>query len=326
MLELSTAELLVEAKKQMQSMHYAYNTQRSYIEWIKRFLTQVDNSEGLLPADRQIESFLAHLSKNAVVSISTSNQARNALVFFYKQVLQHPLENTVNTLKYSKEKKLPIVLDHEEMVMVLKQLNGTTQIIVKLLYGSGLRITEAIRLRVGDVDFDNLIVQVRSADGKKQRQTPLSSNLIPSLQKHMHKIQLIHQQDLQQGFGANYIHDALENSRPELNREWQWQYLFPSRNLSVDSLANTQRRQHIDQSVVNKAIKSAMNKVNIEKKVSAHTFRHSFATHLLQKGVAIRRLQELMGHNNIETTKIYVQVLQRELAHISSPLDDLVLS
>jgi len=326
MSDLNPAELLVETKKQMQSMHYAYNTQRSYIEWVKRFLTQVDLSNGLMPADRAIESFLKHLTETAVVSTSTSNQARNALVFFYKRVLRQPLDNNINSIKNNKQKKLPVILSHDEMTLVLKQLSGTTQIIVKLLYGSGLRITEAIRLRIGDIDFAQMQLIVRSADGLNQRVTPLSQNLLPALNAHINKIEQLHRQDLAKGYGANYRSDVLERNEIELSHDWSWQYLFPSRNLSFDSLANTQRRQHIDQSVVNKAIKNATNKVSIDKKVSAHTFRHSFATHLLQKGVAIRRLQELMGHNNIETTKIYAQVLQQELVRITSPLDDLILS
>ena len=325
MLESSSTELLVAAKAAMHSMHYAYNTQRSYIEWIKRFLAFVANNNGLLPADEKIEIFLGQLSNGAKTSASTRNQARNALIFFYTQVLHQVLDKHCNTLRSNKEKKLPIVLDQTEMTELLKQLSGTSEIIVKLLYGSGLRITEAIRLRIRDLDFDHQQLVVRSIDGDSQRFTPLSENLVPLLKVQLQKLQKIHAEDIQKGYGGNYMNDLEDKQQQEFNHDWPWQYLFPSRNLSYAGEMNSYRRLHVDQSVVNKAIKSAMNKLTLNKKISAHTFRHSFATHLLQKGISLKRLQELMGHHNIETTKVYSLVLQQQMTHIRSPLDDLSL-
>lgn len=201
----------------------------------------------------------------------------------------------------------------------------TAQLIVKLLYGSGLRITEAARLRIQDLDFDYKQVTVRSGKGNKDRVTTFSETLIPSLKNHLNRVKLLHDKDLSEGYGSVYLPHALSKKYPNAETEWNWQYVFPARTRSIDPRSGITRRHHIDQSVINKAIKTAVKKLGFTKKISAHTFRHSFATHLLERGTDIRTIQALLGHNDMETTMIYTHVLQQGGQGVMSPLDDLGL-
>ena len=240
----------------------------------------------------------------------------------YKQVLEHPLEG-VKAARTRKEKRIPVVLTRDEVKQVLTLLEGTSELLVKLLYGSGLRITEAVRLRVQDVDFGFKQITVRNGKGMKDRVTPFPDRLEPLLQNHLERVKAIHNQDLSEGFGSVYLPYALERKYKNANMEWNWQYIFPSRVRAIDPRSGVTRRHHIDQSVINKAIKQAVTKAGITKKVSAHTFRHSFATHLLQRGTDIRTIQSVLGHKNIETTMIYTHVLKQGGEGVISPLDDL---
>jgi integron integrase len=206
---------------------------------------------------------------------------------------------------------------------VLALLEGTPELRVKLLYGCGLRITEAVRLRVKDIDFGYQQVTVRDGKGMQDRVTPLPGNVVALLRNHLERVKVIHEQDLAKGFGAVYLPYALDRKYPNAEREWHWQYVFPSRNLAIDPRSGVTRRHHVDQSVINKAIKGAVRKAGMTKKVSAHTFRHSFATHLLQRGTDIRTIQSLLGHKEVETTMIYTHVLKLGGEGVKSPLDDL---
>ncbi|VAW89474.1 Integron integrase IntIPac [hydrothermal vent metagenome] len=206
---------------------------------------------------------------------------------------------------------------------MLALLEGSSELVVKLLYGCGLRITEAVRLRVQDIDYGYKQVTVRNGKGGKDRVTPFPSTLEPLLKNHLERVQLIHEQDLQKGYGAVYLPFALARKYPQAEKEWNWQYVFPSRQLSEDPRGGVIRRHHLDQSVVNKAIKQAVRRAEITKRVSAHTFRHSFATHLLQRGTDIRTIQSLLGHRDLQTTMIYTHVLQLGGEGVVSPLEDL---
>ena len=258
----------------------------------------------------------------ANVAASTQNQAFNALVFLYRQVLKQPLEG-VDAARTRKERRVPVVLTREEVKLVLAFLEGTSDLVVKLLYGGGLRISEGVRVRVQDIDYGFKQITVRNGKGLSDRVTPLSASLEPLLYNHLERVKAIHDQDLMEGHGAVYLPYALSRKYPNAEKEWQWQYVFPSRNLSNDPRSGVIRRHHIDQSVVNKAIKQAVRKAGIVKKVSAHTFRHSFATHLLQRGTDIRTIQSLLGHKDLETTMIYTHVLKQGGEGVLSPLDDL---
>ena len=224
-------------------------------------------------------------------------------------MLEKPLEKTVDAVRSTKNRKIPVVLTHDEVKQIIILLEGVPQLVVKLLYGSGLRISEAARLRVQDIDFDCKQITVRSGKGNKDRVTTFSNSLMPAIRDHLQRVKLIHEQDLLDGYGAVYLPNALSKKYPNADKEWGWQYAFPARNLSTDPRSEgTIRRHHIDQSLINKAIKVAVRKLGIVKRVSAHTFRHSFATHLLQRGTDIRTIQALLGHSDLETTMIYTHV------------------
>jgi len=286
----------------------------------------LSDRNALIPdAENKIEIFLTYLAIERKVASSTQNQAMNALVFLYKQVLEIPLDNKIDAFRSRKKCRIPEVLTQQEVKQIIILLDGVPQLVVKLLYGSGLRISEATRLRVHDIDFDYKQITVRSGKGNKDRVTTFSSTLESPLKIHLQRVKLIHDKDLLDSYGSVYLPNALNKKYPNAEKEWGWQYVFPARNIAVDPRSGITRRHHIDQSVINKGIKGVVKKLDIAKRVSAHTFRHSFATHLLQRGTDIRTIQALLGHNDLETTMIYTHVLNQGGQGVSSPLDDLGL-
>lgn len=317
--------LLEEMRHLLRRLGYAYSTESTYCDWVKRFVKfhLLQSRESLLEdAEGKVEQFLTHLAVHENVAPSTQNQAFNALVFLYTKVLSAPLKG-VSASRSRKDPRIPVVLTKEEVANILTLLDGTTGLIVKLLYAGGLRISEAVRLRVQDIDFGFKQITVRDGKGKKDRVTPLANNLIVPLQMQLEKVSLVHQKDLGMGFGSVYLPYALAKKYPNADKAIGWQYAFPSRGLAVDPRSDIKRRHHIDQSVVNKAIKRAVKQCDIVKKVSAHTFRHSFATHLLQTGTDIRTIQALLGHADLQTTMIYTHVLKQGAQGVVSPLDTL---
>ncbi len=324
-IKISKTNLLEDVRDTLRRLHYSIHTERAYCDWILRFVHfhHLQEREALLiESEKKVEDFLTHLAVQADVAASTQNQAFNALVFLYNRVLKHSLEG-VDAARTRKEKRIPVVLTREEIKLVLAFMEGTSDLVVKLLYGGGLRITEAVRLRVQDIDYGFKQITVRNGKGLSDRVTPFPESLAPLLHNHLERVKAIHEQDLAAGFGSVYLPHALSRKYPNAEKEWQWQFVFPSRNLSVDPRSGMTRRHHIDQSSVNKAIKQAVRKAGIVKKVSAHTFRHSFATHLLQRGTDIRTIQSLLGHKDLETTMIYTHVLKQGDEGVVSPLDDL---
>ncbi len=323
--QASSKKLLTEMRDLMRRLHYSIHTERAYCDWVSRFVCfhQLESRDALcVDAESKVEAFLTHLAVQESVAASTQNQAFNALVFLFTRVLERPLEN-VSAARSRKEPRIPVVLTREEVKQVLALLEGTSELVVKLLYGCGLRITEAVRLRVQDIDYGYKQVTVRNGKGNRDRVTPFPGSLEPLIKNHLERVQLIHEQDLQKGYGAVYLPSSLARKYPQAETEWNWQYVFPSRKLSEDPRSKVTRRHHLDQSVVNKAIKQAVRRVGIAKKVSAHTFRHSFATHLLQRGTDIRTIQSLLGHKDLQTTMIYTHVLKQGGEGVASPLDDL---
>ena len=321
----SKTSLLDEMRTKLRREGYAYATEKSYCDWVKRFVRfhHFQDREAMLQdSASKVEAFLSDLAVRQNVAPSTQNQALNALVYCYSKVLNAPFSK-VKASRSRKEPRIPVVLTKEEVTQVLSLLDGTTGLIVKLLYASGLRITEAVRLRVQDIDFGYKQITVRDGKGKKDRVTPLASNLIAPLEAQFAKIKTLHEQDFKQGFGSVYLPYALAKKYPNAEFDLAWQYVFPSRNLADDPRTGVRRRHHIDQSVVNKSIKNAVKKCGIMKKVSAHTFRHSFATHLLQTGTDIRTIQSLLGHANLQTTMIYTHVLKQGGQGVVSPFDQL---
>jgi len=309
----------------MRREHYSLSTERTYCNWVRQFIQfhKILTKEALFVEQKQkVENFLNYLALERNVAASTQNQAFNALVFLYKRVLESPLEN-VKATRSRKEAPIPVVLTRDEVKQVLSLLDGVPELVVKLLYGCGLRITEAVKLRIQDIDFGFKQVTVRDGKGMKDRVTPFPVNLEFALSNHLERVKLIHKKNLAQGLGNVYLPYALDRKYPNAEREWNWQYVFPGSSLSKDPRSGIIRRHHLDQSAINRAIKQAVRKTEITKNVSAHTFRHSFATHLLQRGTDIRTIQSLLGHADLQTTMIYTHVLQQGGAEVVSPLDDL---
>jgi integron integrase len=304
-------KLLDQVRQVLRLHHYSIHTERSYVDWIVRFVRfhSMRSREDLFPAEAKIESFLTDLAVHANVAPATQNQAMNALVFLYKRVLNHPLQDSINAVRADKKINVPVVMTREEVATVISLMDGSAQLVAKLLYGSGLRIMEAVRVRVKDVDFQMKQLTVRSGKGDKDRFTTFPATLTPLLQNHLAGVKTLHQQDLAQGHGEVYLPHALVRKYPAAAKEWGWQYVFPARDLSVDPRSGVTRRHHVDPSVINKAIKVAV--------------RHSFATHLLQRGTDIRTIQQLLGHSDLATTMIYTHVLQQGGQGVPSPLDDL---
>jgi integron integrase len=322
------SRLLEEMHAVMRRRHYSIHTERSYSDWVKRYVSyhKMRSRDDLNHGEKKIEGFLTHLALDLHVAPSTQNQAMNALVFLYKHVLKQPLDQEINAHRAPKRLKIPVVLTREETARVIGLLSGTHQLVVKLLYGSGLRIIECLRLRVKDIDFTMRSLTVRSGKGDKDRVTTFPSSLTQPLQEHLTRAKLIHDQDLKAGFGEVYLPHALARKYPNAARDWIWQYVFPAGNVSTDPRTGKTRRHHPDPSPINKAVGRATRCAGISKPVSAHTFRHSFATHLLQRGTDIRTIQALLGHNDISTTMIYTHVLQQGGHGVPSPLDDLDLA
>ncbi|MDC9727694.1 MAG: integron integrase [Candidatus Thioglobus sp.] len=318
--------IIEQMRETMRRMHYAYKTENTYCDWVRRFIKFSDmrsRDELFENSETKVEDFLTDLAVRQNVAASTQNQAFNALVFLYKEVLNRALEN-VQAARSRKEPRIPVVLSVKEVKKVLAKLSGNNALMVSLLYGGGLRISELVRLRVQDIDFDYGQITVRDGKGKKDRVTPLALKIMPLLRAHLEQRKSVHQDDLAQGYGSVYLPNALAKKYPNADKEFGWQYVFASRNIATDPRSGVNRRHHIDQSAVNKAIKVAVKRcVSIDKKVSAHTFRHSFATHLLQTGTDIRTIQALLGHSDLQTTMIYTHVLRQGGQGVVSPFDKL---
>jgi integron integrase len=316
------AKLLDQLREVMRVKHYSLRTERSYRDWVKRFVGfhGMRSREDLEPAESKIELFLSHLAVEGHVAVSTQNQAFNALLFLYREVIHRELGN-IQAVRADRPVRMPTVLTVEEARQVIGAMAGPAQLVVKLLYGSGLRLMEGLRLRIQDLDFGMKQLTVRDGKGGKDRYTVLPESVIPTLEEHLRKVQAIHGADLRQGYGTVYLPGALDRKYPNAAREWRWQYVFPARDLSVDPRGGQRRRHHLDEATINKAIKAAVTRVGLTKRVSSHVFRHSFATHLLQRGADIRTIQELLGHEDVSTTMIYTHVIRQGGLGVRSPLD-----
>ncbi|MDP2805639.1 MAG: integron integrase, partial [Gallionellaceae bacterium] len=270
---------------------------------------------------QDVEAFLTHLAVAGKVSASTQNQAKSALLFLYREVLEIQLPWLDNVTQAKAPKKLPVVLTVAEVQAVLLRLSGSHLLIASLLYGGGMRLMEAVRLRVKDVEFARHEIIVREGKGFKDRVTMLPESVATSLKAHLAKVKTLHEEDLAQGYGEVYLPFALDKKYPNAGREWGWQYIFPSKNLSVDPRSGKTRRHHLDEKGVQRAVKQAVRDAGLVKPATPHTLRHSFATHLLQSGYDIRTVQELLGHSDVSTTMIYTHVLNKGGKGVVSPLD-----
>lgn len=307
----------------IRSKGYSLSTEKTYTGWIKRFIRFHNYRHPMEMGEEDIMAFLSHLAVDLNVSSTTQNQALNALAFLYKVVLKKDLGDFSQFARAKKPKLLPVVLSNTEVEKILSHLHGTYYLMTGLLYGSGLRLNECLRLRIKDIDFDRMAIFVRHGKGKKDRSVPLPSRLVELLKGQIVLVRKIHLTDLDNGFGSVYLPNALDRKYPNADKQFAWQYLFHAHNISKDPRAGVQRRHHLDDSVLVRHITKAAKLAGIDKKITAHSFRHSFATHLLEANQDIRTIQQLLGHTNVKTTMIYTHVSQTGATGTKSPLDSL---
>jgi len=314
-------KLLVQMRDCIRVRRYSIRTETSYIDWVRRFILFHGKRHPREMGAGEVEAFLNYLAVERRVSASTQNQAKSALLFLYREVLGVDLPWLEGIVSAKASKRLPVVLTQREAGELLQYLNGTMWLIVALLYGTGMRLLEGLRLRVKDVEFERREIIVREGKGNKDRVTVLPENLIQPLKDQFAKARRLHAQDLEAGGGDVYMPEALARKYPKAARAWGWQYAFPSPVRSVDPRSGAQRRHHIYPESVQRAVREAARRADIAKPVSPHVLRHSFATHLLQNGYDIRTVQELLGHKDVSTTMIYTHVLNRGGRGVVSPLD-----
>ena len=312
--------LIQRYREELQARHYARRTVDTYVQWLRRFLRFHQLRHPREMGSEEVNAFLTHLAVEGQVSASTQNQALSALLFLYRVLLERDLD-LEGVVRARARRRLPVVLSEVEVRAVRQELEGDPALVVGLLYGSGLRLMEALRLRVKDLDFERREVTVRDGKGGKDRRTLLPESQIADLKRHLQLVRRLHEQDLEAGWGAVMLPYALERKYRHANRQWGWQWVFPQRNRWRDGASGKEGRHHLDQSVVQKAVKLAIRNAGLTKPASCHTFRHSFATHLLERGQDIRTIQELMGHADLNTTMIYTHVLKRGPLGVISPAD-----
>lgn len=314
-------KLLDQVRDTLRCNNYAYRTEQAYLSWIKRYIYYHNLTHPEDLTERDIESYLTYLAAERQVAPSTQNQALAALQFLYQRVLHLPLDEEILPLPAKRPKHLPVVLSRRETQLVLREMSGTYLLICQLLYGAGLRISEALRLRIQDLDFDRREITVRSGKGNKDRRTVLPQAATPGLKRHLKFVRLAHENALAAGYGTVALPRGLARKYPAAAGEWSWQYLFPAPKPSTDPRTGAFRRHHLHPSGVRRAVREASRKAGLTKHVTPHTFRHSFATHLLEDGYDIRTVQELLGHADVKTTMIYTHVLNKGGKGVRSPLD-----
>ncbi len=320
-MEQRPKKLLDRVRETIRRKHYSIRTEKSYVAWIRRYILFHNKRHPQEMGRAEIEAFLTYLAVNRKVSASTQNQAFSALLLLYRNVLNKDLDFPIDSVRAKRPKRLPTVLTKEEVGKVIGCLSGIPQLMAKLLYGSSLRLMECVRLRVKDIDFAQHQVIVRDGKGMEDRVTMLPASLVTPLKEHLQRVKRLHEKDLAKGYGSVYLPFALERKYPNANREWVWQYVFPSARLAKDTRTGIVRRWHMSDRSLQKAVKIAARLAGINKHVGCHTFRHSFATHLLQNGYDIRTVQELLGHKDVKTTMIYTHVLNRGGLAVRSPID-----
>jgi integron integrase len=314
-------KLLEQVRDAIRVKHYSIRTEQAYIDWIKRFILFHHKRHPREMAEMEVTQFLTHLARDRNVAASTQNQALSALLFLYKEVLKQEIGWLGKVERAKRPPKLPVVLSAGEVRQVCARLHGDDRLMAALLYGSGLRLMECVRLRVKDVDFAYAQITVRDGKGGKDRVTMLPVNLAEPLRRHLAKVKMQHEQDVRDGFGTVHLPFALARKYPSADREWAWQYVFPSSRLSLDPRSGRRQRHHVSEAILQMALKRAVRASGIAKPASCHTLRYSFATHLLENGYDIRTVQELLGHKDVSTTMIYTHVLNKPGIGVKSPLD-----
>lgn len=319
----ASPKLLDQLRDRLRLKHYSIRTETQYVQWVRRFVLFHDKRHPREMGAREVEAFLTHLAVEGKVAAATQNQALSALLFLYREVLEIQLPWLDEVVRAKRPARLPVVLSVQEVQAVLGRMEGAHGLMARLLYGTGMRLMEVVRLRVKDVDFSRYEILVRDGKGAKDRVTMLPQRLVPVLQEHLQRRRLLYEDDLAKGMAAVYLPDALERKYPNAAHEWAWQYVFVAGSYSTDPRSGRTRRHHMDEKLLQRAMKKAVQAANLVKSATPHTLRHSFATHLLQTGYDIRTVQELLGHADVSTTMIYTHVLNKGGRGVTSPLDQL---
>jgi len=316
-------KLLDQVRSAIRLKHYSYRTEQAYVLWITQYILFHNKRHPKDMGEKEIKQFLNNLAVNKNVAASTQNQALCALVFLYKYVLNVNLGDFGQITWAKRPKRLPVVFTKSEVKRILKELTGESKLMVTILYGAGLRLNECLDLRIKDVDFEYRQIIVRDGKGGKDRVTILPESVIELLQQQVDRVIKIHQKDIQDGYDSVYMPFALERKYPNAGKMIGWHFLFPAKDLSTDPRTGIVRRHHVHESVLQRAVKIAISKAGIYKHGGCHTFRHSFATHLLEDGVNIRTVQELLGHTSLETTMVYTHVMNKKNLGVKSPADNI---
>jgi len=316
-------KLLDQLRDRIRLKHYSRRTEDVYLDWAKRYILYHNKRHPQEMGKKEIEGFLTYLATERQVAAATQNQAKAALQFLYKEVLEIQLPWLDEVEQAKKPKRLPVVLTEKEVHSLLAHVPQAYALLARLMYGTGMRLLEGLRLRVQDLDFERAELLIREGKGGKDRVTMLPQSLLKPLQEHLKQVKQVHEQDLLKGYGEVWLSESVARKYPNAGREWIWQYVFPSARLSVDPRSGVTRRHHLDEKGLQRAIKQAAVDAGLTKNVTPHTLRHSFATHLLQAGYDIRTVQELLGHKDVQTTMIYTHVLNKGGMGVMSPLDRL---
>ncbi len=322
---MADGPLLQQVRAAIRVRHYSIRTEQAYVFWIRRFILFHRKRHPNDMGATEVAAFLSHLATDLNVAASTQNTALNAVLFLYREVLRRPIGLVDGVIRAKAPQRLPVVLTRDEVAHLLIQFDGAQWLMVALLYGSGLRLLEMLRLRVKDLDFDRRVIVVRDGKGAKDRVTILPGELIEPLHLHLTSVRATYERDVERGTADVYLPYALERKYPNASREWAWQWVFPADRMSIDPRTGLLRRHHAYANTLQKAIKVAIRRAKIQKPATAHTLRHSFATHLLENGYDIRTVQELLGHSDVKTTQIYTHVLNLGGNAVRSPLGGLPL-
>lgn len=314
-------KLIDQLKEEIRRRNYSYSTEKTYSQWIVRFVRFHNLTHPSELNEKDVVAYLNYLASKRNVAASTQNQALSAIIFLYEHILKTPLKRLQNLKRAKKPKSLPVVLTEKEALSIINSLEGVHHLVISLIYGAGLRISEALRLRILDVDFDYKQITVRNGKGLKDRVTMLPDSLITNLQSHIKKVTALHSQDLAKEFGETILPNSLAKKYPNAPSQLKWQYLFPSKIRRKEPRSGILHRYHISPKYIRSSVQKMAMENQIQKHVTPHTFRHSFATHLLKNGYDIRTVQELLGHKSVKTTMIYTHVLNRGGKGVKSPLD-----
>ena len=317
-------KLLDKVREVLRYHHYSFRTEETYINWITKYIKFHNKKHPKEMGKHEIEAFLSHLATHRNVAKATQDQAFNALLFLYEKVIFIPIKHSIQATRSKKKKRIPIVMAPDEIKKLFQHLEGTALLMCQLMYGSGLRNIELIRLRVHDLDFKNHQLTVRDGKGNQDRITLFHESLHKPMKNHLERVKALHESDLENGYGEAYLPYALERKYKNANKSWIWQYIFPSKTISKDFRSHSKRRHHLHENTLNKILNKANQYAKIPKRISAHVLRHSFATRMLEKGTNIRIVQELLGHKDVSTTQIYTHVMNKKLMKYQSPLEDIL--